>query len=113
MTSPVETAEPTETNRPGQWNYPDTHPAIRDHRITITQGNIRREYICRELWEETAAERDEFRRILALISALRVSANIRHQQLDDLLVNVGEDYASAKTMARLIADMRAEQAGQS
>lgn len=60
--------------------YPDDHPLVRDHRLSIVQGGQTTEYVTRDLWEETVAQRDEFRRVLSFISAWRLSSHTHTTQ---------------------------------
>ncbi|WP_299091893.1 hypothetical protein [uncultured Microbacterium sp.] len=88
--------------------YPDNHPTIRDNVITIAAPAGSTQYMPRSEWEKAAAERDEFRRVLALISAWRLDTGTRDPQLDTLLERVGESYDSARAMQSLIAWSRTE-----
>ncbi|OHU12834.1 hypothetical protein [Mycobacteroides chelonae] len=90
--------------------YPDDHPLVRDHRLSIVQDGETTEYVTRDLWEETVAQRDEFRRVLSFISAWRLSSHTHDAELDRLLALVGEDYQSARAMAGLINWGRSEAA---
>lgn len=84
-------------------SYPDSHPVIRENAITISTPTGSVEYMPRSEWEKAAAERDEYRRVLALISAWRLDTGTRDSQLDALLRRVGEDYDSARAMQSLVA----------
>lgn len=88
--------------------YPDNYPTIRDHvvKVTLPGEQSPREFIPRDQWEEVAAERGEFRRVLALISAWRLDSGVRDPALDRLLATVGEDYAQARAVASVIAGVR-------
>lgn len=70
--------------------YPDSHPELKDALATITTATSTVRYVTREAWERVAAERDEYRRVLALISAWRVQGRIHSEHLDRLLARVGE-----------------------
>lgn len=83
--------------------YPDNHSLIRHHMITLTTPDGVAQYMPREQWEAVVAERDEYRRVLALISAWRLDSGTRNAQLDALLRRVGEDYDSARAMHDLVA----------
>lgn len=78
--------------------YPDTHPVLQGHTLTIEQDGVSTKWVTRELWERTVAERDEFRRVLAFISAWRLSSGTRDCALDRLLSRVGEDYDTARAI---------------
>ncbi len=91
--------------------YPDNHPAIRDHLITLTTPDGTAQYMPREQWEAVVAERDEYRRVLALISAWRLDSGTRDAQLDALLRRIGEDYDSARTIRGLVAWARDHKPG--
>jgi hypothetical protein len=82
--------------------YPDTHPDLRDL-VTVTHAGQTRQYVPRESWEAIAAERDEYHRVLAMISAWRLSpAGVRDPHLDQLLARVGETYKQAHATAEVI-----------
>lgn len=82
--------------------YPDNHSIIRENLVTVTQNGETAEYMPREVWESTAAERDEFRRVLAFINAWRVKNQIRDEELTRLLASVGEDDGTGRALAGLI-----------
>ena len=103
------TEESTQTTTAAH-RYPDDHPILRDHRLSIVQNGQTTEYVTRDLWEATAAERDEFRRVLAFISAWRLTSYTRDAELDRLLARVGEDYGSARAMQGVIEWARSEAA---
>lgn len=86
--------------------YPDNHPAVRDHVVTVTGPTGSAQYMPRDQWEKVVAERDEYRRILALISAWRLTSGTRDGDLDALLRRVGEDYDSARAMGDLVTQLR-------
>lgn len=65
----------------------------------------------REQWEAVVEQRDEYRRVLALISAWRLSSGTRDPQLDALLRRVGEDYDSARAASNIIEWARSQQGG--
>lgn len=92
--------------------YPDDHPILRDHLVSIVQNGKATEYVSRELWEETAAERDELRRVLAFISAWRLTSRTCDVELDRLLARVGEDYGTARAALSVINWARSEAAKQ-
>lgn len=87
--------------------YPDSHPDIRKDLVTVTTPAGTTEYMPREAWETVVAQRDEYRRTLALISAWRLDSGVRDRTLDVLLEQAGEDYDSARAMRDLIAEVRA------
>lgn len=87
--------------------YPDSHPVIRDNAVTLVTPSGTSEYMPRSEWEKAAAERDEYRRVLALISAWRLDSGTRDSHLDALLSRVGESYDSARAMQSLVAWARA------
>lgn len=89
-------------------SYPDSHPVIRDNAVTITTPAGSTEYMPRGEWETAVAERDEYRRVLALISAWRLDSGTRDGQLDALLSRVGESYDSARAMQSLVAWARTD-----
>lgn len=87
-----------------QEGYPDRHPEIRDHLLRIEVAGETREYIARPVWETAAAQRDDYRRVLALISAWRLQSDTRDASLDRLLESVDETYRSARATAGLIEE---------
>lgn len=99
----------TET-APASLRYPDDHPILRDHRLTIVQNGDSAEYVTRDLWEETVADRDELRRVLAYISAWRITSGTRDAELDRILKTVGEDYDTARANLGVIRWARSESA---
>lgn len=93
--------------------YPDDHPVLRGHLLSIVQNGQAAQYVSRELWEETAAERDELRRVLMFISAWRLTSGTCDTELDQLLARVGEDYSTARAALSVINWARSEAAKRS
>lgn len=87
--------------------YPDSHPVLRENLMkqNLPGGGIR-EFVPRDLWEKTAAERDKYRRVLALIGAWRLDSGTRNPQLDKLLSSVGEDYENSQALKYIIDQVR-------
>ena len=91
-----------------QSTYPDVHPLLRDHLVTLTlPGEDQpRQYMPRDEFEKVATHRDDLRRTLALISAWRLDSGTRDPALDRLLASVGESYTQARATASVIAGVR-------
>lgn len=87
--------------------YPDSHPAVREHVVKVAlPGGELREYMPRDELERVVAERNHYRRVLALISAWRLDSGVRDLDLDRLLARVGEGYDEARATAGVIASVR-------
>lgn len=89
--------------------YPDNHPEVRENVVTVTTPDGAVQYMPREMWDKAVVDRDEYRRVLAMISVWRLSSGVRDPHLDRLLGNVGETYDTARAMAGLIDDWSHEQ----
>ena len=85
--------------------YPDTHPDVRDHlvRVSLPGQSQTQNFMPLAMWQEAVAERDEWRRLLALIAAEWWAGTRDPQQIEMLLRKAGETPESARAMAELIA----------
>lgn len=90
--------------------YSDSHPVIRDNLVTVTSPAGADEYVRREALEKVLAERDEYRRVLALISAWRLDTGTQDSRLDALLLRIGEDYESARAVRDVVLWARSQPA---
>lgn len=75
-----------------QTRYPDRHPDLREHlvRVLLPGDDDPHEYMPRDQWETAAKERDENRRVLALISVWRLQAGAHQLAARSLAASPGE-----------------------
>lgn len=82
--------------------YPDTHPEIRDDLVTISTATGEQQLLPRQTWEKAAVQRDEFRRVIAMIGAWRIESGTQDDRLDALLASVGETRDSSRAVLGVI-----------
>lgn len=95
--------EDTEDLADGLYLHPDT-PVL-----TVATGGETKVYVAADRFMEVQKERDEYRRLLALINAWRITSGRTEAALTALLARVGEGADQAKATLEILRWVQSEQ----